>query len=154
MPATETVALQFDPVAIAPGTDLVSSAVRMKMKKVNQIAYGLYGALAILLGVAVLLFPSVLTSDAERTGELIHILREEGAAGVFIGLMSIWCIFNYEKRTAVHCFLIVYAFLMAAIHWFEYLIGHRHLVSPLLNSVPFAVFVLMALLSRGQYRER
>ena len=120
-----------------------------KMKKANQIIYGLYGALAILLGMAVLLFPGVLTSEAERTDPLIHILREAGAAGIFIGLMSIWCIFNYEKRTAVHYFLIVYAFLMAAIHWFEYLSGNRHLMSPLLNSVPFAVFVLMALTSRG-----
>jgi uncharacterized membrane protein len=115
------------------------------MKKANQIFYGLYGAVAILLGVAVLLFPSVLTSEAERTGLVAHILREEGAAGVFIGLMSIWCIFNYQKRAAVHYFLIVYAFLMAAIHWFDYLTGHRHLMSPLVNTVPFAVFVLMAI---------
>jgi hypothetical protein len=110
--------------------------------------------LAILLGVTVLLFPSVLTSEAERTGPLIHILREEGAAGIFIGLMSIWCIFNYEKRNPVHYFLIVYALLMAAIHWFEYLTGNRRLMSPLLNTVPFAVFVLMALLSRSQYQQR
>ena len=119
------------------------------MKKVNQIIYGLFGAGVILLGVAVLLFPNLLVSDAERTGPLIHILREEGAAGIFIGLMSIWCIFNYEKRTAVHYFLIVYAFLMAAIHWFEYLTGNRHLMSPLLNTGPFAVFVLMGLLTRS-----
>lgn len=120
------------------------------MKKANQIIYGLFGALAILLGVAVLLFPRVLNSEAERTGPLIHVLREEGAAGVFIGLMSIWCIFNYEKRNPVHYFLIVYALLMAAIHWFEYLTGHRHLMSPLLNTVPFALFVLMSLLTRSQ----
>ena len=55
------------------------------MKKANQIIYGLYGALAILLGVTVLLFPSVLTSEAERTGPLIHILREEGAAEFLSG---------------------------------------------------------------------
>ena len=124
------------------------------MKKANQIIYGIFGAIAILLGVAVLLFPDVLTSEAERTPTIIHVLREEGAAGVFIGLMSIWCIFNYEKRVAVHYFLIVYAFLMAAIHWFDYLTGHRHLMSPLINTVPFALFVLMAVLSRGQPQER
>src|ERR1700741_1609707 len=103
------------------------------MKKVNQIIYGLFGSIAIVLGVAALLFPSMLTSDEERPLPMMHLLREQGAAGVFIGLMSLWCIFNYEKRAAVHCFLIVYAFLMAAIHWFEYLMGHRHLMSPLLN---------------------
>jgi len=120
------------------------------MEKANQIIYGLFGAIAILLGVAVLLFPNVLTSESERTVPIIHILREEGAAGVFIGLMALWCIFNYERRAAVHYFLIVYTFLMAAIHWFDYLTGHRPLMSPLLNTVPFIVFVLMALSSRSQ----
>ena len=115
------------------------------MKKANRIIYGLFGAGALLLGVAVLVFPSVLTSEAERNVPLIHVLREEGAAGVFIGLMSLWCIFNYERRAAVHYFLIVYAFLMAAIHWFDYLTGHRHLMSPLINTVPFIVLALMAI---------
>jgi uncharacterized membrane protein len=120
------------------------------MKKVNRIIYGLIGTVAILLGFGVFLLPGLLTSDAERTPAIIHLLREEAAAVIFIGLMSLWCIFNYEKRTAVHYFLIVYAFLMAAIHWSDYLTGHRHLMSPLLNTVPFAVFVLMALMSRSQ----
>jgi hypothetical protein len=43
---------------------------------------------------------------------------------------------------------------MAWIHWFDYLTGHRHLMSPLINTVPFALFVLMALVSRGQYQPR
>jgi hypothetical protein len=122
------------------------------MKKANQIVYGLFGAVALLFGTAVLLFPSVLTSQAEPNGLVAHILREEGAAGVFIGLMAIWCIFNYQKRAAVHYFLIAYAFLMAAIHWFDYFNGHRHLMSPLLNTVPFAVFVLTAIGMRSGLR--
>jgi len=118
------------------------------MKKPNQIIYGLFGAVAILLGVAVLVFPGVLTSEEERTLPMIHVLREEGAAGVFVGLMSLWCIFNYEKRAAVHYFLIVYTFLMAAIHWFDYLTGHRHLISPLVNTVPLLVLSIMAVAGR------
>jgi hypothetical protein len=122
----------------------------MKVKKVNQIIYGLFGTVALVLGMTALQSPSLLASEAERTGALLHILREEGAAGVFIGLMSFWCIYKYEERNLVHQFLIVYTFLMAAIHWFEYLTGHRHLMSPLLNTVPFVVFVLMAMFSRSQ----
>ena len=120
------------------------------MKKANQIIYGIFGTLGILFGVVALLFPEMLISEAGRSGLVIHILREEGAAGIFIGLMAIWCIFNYEKRVAVHYFLIVFAFLMAAIHWFDYLTGHRHLMSPLVNTAPFVVLVLMALMSRSQ----
>ena len=114
------------------------------MKKVNQIIYGAYGALAILIGVVSLMFQSVLIPEANRDVELSHILREGGAAGIFVGLMCIWCIFNYERRAAVHYFLIVFAFLMAAIHWFDFLTGHRHLMSPLINSVPLVVLSLMA----------
>lgn len=124
------------------------------MKKVNQIIYGIYGVVAILIGIVSLLFQGLLISEAQRSLELSHILREGGAAGIFVGLMSIWCILNYERRTAVHYFLIVFAFLMAAIHWFDYLTGHRHLMSPLINSAPLIVLVLMALLSRGQYQPR
>ena len=122
------------------------------MKKANQIIYGIFGGGAILIGVVSLMFQGLLISEVHRTGELSHILREGGAAAIFVGLMSIWCIFNYERRAAVHYFLIVFAFLMAAIHWFDFLTGHRHLMSPLINSVPLIVFVLMALLSRSTVR--
>jgi len=122
------------------------------MKKPNQIIYGIFGGGAILIGVVSLMFQGLLISEVHRTGELSHILREGGAAAIFVGLMSIWCIFNYERRAAVHYFLIVFAFLMAAIHWFDFLTGHRHLMSPLINSVPLIVFVLMALLSRSTVR--
>lgn len=122
------------------------------MKTANQIIYGIYGVLGILVGVVSLLFQDLLISEAHRTGELSHILREGGSAAIFVGLMSIWCIFNYERRAAVHYFLIVFAFLMAAIHWFEFLNGHRNWMSPLINSVPLILLVLMALLSRSPAR--
>lgn len=119
------------------------------MKKVNQIVYGIYGAAAILIGIVSLLFQGMLISEAQRSVELSHVVREGGAAGIFVGLMSIWCIFNYERRSAVHYFLIVFAFLMAAIHWFDYFGERRPLMSPVLNSVPLIVLALMALLSRS-----
>jgi len=55
------------------------------MKKANRIIYGVYGAVAVLLGVTALVFPTVLTSEAERAVPLIHILREEGAAEFLSG---------------------------------------------------------------------
>ncbi|MGZ8843746.1 MAG: hypothetical protein ACXW18_08785 [Pyrinomonadaceae bacterium] len=115
------------------------------MKKVNQIIYGVFGALSILIGVVSLMFQGLIISEAHRTIELSHILREGGAAGIFVGLMSIWCIFNYERRAAVHYFLIVFTFLMAAIHWFDYFTGHRQLMSPLINSVPVIVLLVMTI---------
>ena len=118
------------------------------MRKINQIIYAAFGVGAILFGVAALLFQGALLSDTHRSFPTTHIFREEGAAAIFIGLMSLWCIFNYERRTSVHYFLIVFAFLIAAIHWFDYFAGHLPWMSPLYNSVPLIVLTTMAVLSR------
>ncbi len=115
------------------------------MKKANQIIYGLFGAGAILIGIVSLMFQGLFIPEAQRTIELTHVIREGGAGEIFVGLLSIWCIFNYERRAAVHYCLIVFTFLMAAIHWFDYLTGHRPFMSPLLNSVPLIVLLLMTI---------
>jgi len=115
----------------------------------NQIIYGVFGVGAILFGVAALLFQGVLLSEAHRSFPMTHIFREEGAAAIFIGLMSLWCIFNYGRRTSVHYFLMAFAFLIAAIHWLDYFNGHLPWMSPLYNSVPLIVLTTMAVLSRS-----
>jgi hypothetical protein len=120
------------------------------MKKANQIIYGLFGAGLILLGAAALVFQGLLIPESRRTVLVAHLFREEGAAAVFIGLMSFWCIFNYERRAPVHYFLIVFAFLISAIHWFDYLTGHLNWMSPLYNTVPLIVLALMTVFSRRQ----
>ena len=117
------------------------------MKKTNQSIYAVFGFGAILFGVAALLFQGALLSEAHRSFPTTHIFREEGAAAIFVGLMSLWCIFNYERRRSVHYFLIVFAVLIAAIHWFDYFAGHLPWMSPLINSVPFIVLTTMAVLS-------
>ncbi len=118
------------------------------MRKINQIIYAMFGVGAMLFGVAALLFQGALLSDTYRSFPTTHIFREEGATAIFIGLMSLWCIFNYERRTSVHYFLIVFAFQIAAIHWFDYFAGHLPWMSPLYNSVPLIVLTTMAVLSR------
>ena len=107
------------------------------MKKTNQIIYGVIGVGAILYGVAALLFQSVLLEETRRFFPLTHLLREEGAAAIFIGLMAVWCIFNYERKAGVHYSLMVFALLIAAIHWWDYIAGYLPWMSPLYNSVPF-----------------
>ena len=119
------------------------------MRKINQIIYAAFGVGAILFGVAALLFQGALLSDTHRSFPTTHIFREEGAAAIFIGLMSLWCIFNYERRTSVHYFLMAFAFLIAAIHWLDYFAGHLPWMSPLYNSVPLIVLTTMAVLSRS-----
>ncbi len=108
------------------------------MQKINQIIYAVFGVGAILFGVATLLFQEALLSETHRSFPTTHIFREEGAAAIFIGLMSLWCIFNYERRAGVHYFLMAFAFLIAAIHWFDYFAGLTGPVIGLLKDSRFS----------------
>ena len=121
------------------------------MKRINSVIYGLFGIGAILYGAAFLLFPDVLESTAQSF-RIAHILREQGAAAIFVGLMSFWCIFNYERRRIVHYFLMVFAFLLAVIHWHDHFAGHVRWMSAIVNTVPFVVLLIMAVLSRSRER--
>jgi hypothetical protein len=115
------------------------------MRKVNYVLYGITGALFILIGAAGLLWPS-LEQSLNWRGQ--HILREQGAAMIFVGLMAFWCVFNYERRRAVHLFLIVLALLLSLIHWLDYFQGHLLIQSPLVNTVPLILFTLMLFIGR------
>jgi uncharacterized membrane protein len=121
-----------------------------QMRKINSVIYGLFGVVAIVYGVTNLLVPTFMVPEAAQSFPLYHILREQAAAALFIGLMFLWCIFNYERRAAVHYFLIVFTFLLAAIHWIDRFNGHLSWMSPIYNSVPFIVLLIMALLSRAR----
>lgn len=114
------------------------------MRKTNLVVYALLGAGAILYGVVALFFPNLLVPEAAESRHLAHILREQGASAVFIGCMGFWCIFHYEQRRVVHYFLMLFTFLLAGIHWFDYLGGRRPLLSGLANSVPFLVLAALA----------
>ena len=117
------------------------------MRRVNSIIYAVLGAFTILYGVVNLFFPTFMVPESARSFPLSHILREQAAMAIFIGCMFVWCIFNYERRASVHYFLMAFAFLIAAIHWFDYFAGHLPWMSPLINSVPFIVLTTMAVLS-------
>jgi hypothetical protein len=113
------------------------------MKKISLIVYGIYGSVALLAGIALLLYPGLV--EPEASGRLIHLLREQGAATVFVGLMSFWLLLNYERRRTVHLLLTLFAFLIAGIHWFDYFGGRKPLASALLNSVGFVVLLALAI---------
>jgi|SRR6266850_6060740 len=122
------------------------------MKKTNSIIYGLIGAGAVLYGAVALIDPAFLMPEAAQSFHLRHIFREGGAADIFVGLMAFWCIFNYERRAAVHYCLMVFALLLAAIHWFDHFAGYIGWSGPLSNSVPFLVLSGMAILNRPSQR--
>jgi len=130
------------PVLVAPVSETPT------MKKLALIVYGIFGAVAIVFGLATLLFPAAMQTEAAQSIHLAHNLREQAAAIIFVGLMAFWCIFNYQRRTLVHAFLTIFTFLIAGIHWFDYFGGRLPWMSPLYNSVPFLVFLVLAIFDR------
>ena len=78
-----------------------------------------------------------------KSPEEMHLGRELAAAMVFVALMFLWCARNYEQRRAVHGALIVFAVLLALVHWLDYFHGTRPLMSGVINSVLAAVLLAM-----------
>src|SRR5687767_4331265 len=118
------------------------------MKRASVVVYAIFGAVTIALGLGALLVPGSLEEEAIPASNMAHLLREQGAATIFLGLMSFWCIFNYDRRRVVHIFLTLFTFFIAGIHWFDYLKGQRPLMSGILNSVPLIVFLAMLVFNK------
>jgi hypothetical protein len=106
------------------------------MKPVALAVYALIGTLAVVLGIAALLEPALALPPDARSPLTTHLIREQGAEGIFIGLMAFWCPVHFEQRRPVHYALLLFAALFASIHWAEYFANRRQLVSPLVNSAP------------------
>ncbi len=62
---------------------------RGKMPGLTKAIYGLFGEFTVLYGTLTLLFPGALHSEAKQSFHLAHNLREQGAATIFLGLMSL-----------------------------------------------------------------
>lgn len=112
--------------------------------------YGIFGAVAIAIGLGALIVPGAVEPEATEASNMAHLLREQGAATIFLGLMSFWCIFNFDRRKIVHVFLTLFTLFIAGIHWFDYLAGRRPLLSGILNSIPLAIFLTMMVLNRRE----
>ena len=95
------------------------------MKKISAVVYGIFGAVAVAVGLGALIVPGAIEPEATAASDAAHLLREQGAATIFLGLMSFWCIFNYDRRRTVHIFLTLFTFFIASIHWFDYLAGRE-----------------------------
>src|SRR5262245_3711129 len=99
------------------------------MKSIALAAYALIGTLAMILGIAVLLDPALALPPDARAPLAAHLVREQGAEGVFIGLMAFWCLLHFDQRRPVHYALLLFAAIFASIHWAEYFAGRREIVS-------------------------
>src|SRR5262245_19414957 len=117
---------------------------RGSMERAARVVYALFGALTLGLGALTLVRPELALHPDVYSPLTAHLVREQGAEGVFMGLMAFWCLFHFDQRRPVHFALIVFAALFAAIHWAEFFAARRPLASPLINSVPLVAFLATA----------
>ena len=118
------------------------------MPSLARATYAVFGTLAVGLGVIALVHPASALPSEAVSPLTAHLIQEQGAEGIFIGLMSLWCLLGVSSRRPVHMALLIFTALFAGIHWFEYLQARRTLASPLLNSIPFLAFLTTAPFSR------
>jgi hypothetical protein len=111
------------------------------MRTVARVIYGVLGGLAVGLSVLVLFKPALALPPEAYSSLTAHLVREQAAEGIFIGMMSFWCLLNFDRRRPVHLALMFFAAVFAGIHWAEYFQARREVLSPLLNSIPFLALV-------------
>jgi hypothetical protein len=102
-----------------------------------KAVYLLLGTASLSLGLVALLVPSAALPPDSISALTVHLVREQAAHGIFLGLMAWWCFWRFEQRRSVHVALLIFAALFAVIHWAEFLGGRRELLSPILNTLPF-----------------
>lgn len=119
------------------------------MKGLTVGLYWLLGALALVAGIAVLAMPSLIVPPEQSSGLIEHLLREEAALFVFVGLMFFWCATHYEQRRPVHLALLAFIVLFAGVHWLPYFQGGNDLISPLVNTIPVVLLAITAPFGRS-----
>jgi hypothetical protein len=120
-----------------------------------QLLYALVGVVFLVAGVSVLLLKTDLLPEGVRghivdaaRGDLnaMHIMQEFSSLLVFAGLITLWFTWHYDQSRLFHWALTVFWGLFALAHWFDVRGPVESVVGPLINTIPFALFVLIGLL--------
>ena len=122
-----------------------------------KFVYAINAAAFLAAGASTLLVNMGLLPDALRDtvvqfskGDLgvLHIVQELGSLLVLVGLVNLWFIVHYDRSRFFHWALTTYWAIMAVIHWFNVAGPNPSIVGPLVNTVPFVVFLTI-----GVFRE-
>jgi hypothetical protein len=119
------------------------------LKIINITLYIFIGAVSLIIGgAAFFMAPNYAPVDS---AEVVHIIREGGSGGLFVGLISIYCAFNYHQTKGVHYALLTFFLLFSGLHWYDFFNDLRPLSSGLINSIPAGAMLFMFMdKSRGK----
>ena len=127
----------------------------MLTRALARSVYVLFGAVYLLAGVAVLLLGTgllpgpvrdIITDVARDNPNTLHIMQEFGSLLVFVGLITLWFVRHYDQSRPFHWAMTAFWGLIALVHWFDIRGRGDDVVGPLINTVPFALFVAVGLL--------
>jgi hypothetical protein len=117
--------------------------------------YGVFAAGYLIAGGSVLLLGTgllpdaargIITSIAQDNSNTLHIMQEFASLMVFAGLITLWFMWRYDESRPFHWAMTAFWGLFALIHWFDIRGPVSSVVGPLINTAPFALFVVVGLL--------
>jgi hypothetical protein len=120
-----------------------------------KFLYGIMGVVFLAAGVSTLFVNTGLLPDALRDIILhfsqnnlgmLHIIQELGTLLILVSLLTFWFLKHYEQSRAFHWAVTAYWAIMAVIHWFNVAGPNPSVVGPLVNTVPFLIFLTIGLL--------
>jgi hypothetical protein len=116
------------------------------MTTFTRALYWVLGVFTLLAAAVVPVEPQVALPPDAFSPLTAHLMREEAALFVFVGLMSFWCLRHYSQRRPVHLALLTFAAIFAGIHVWGY-VQHPdsdHIRYALPNVLPVALLTITA----------
>jgi len=127
----------------------------MRIEAIAKFVYGFFGAVFLIVGATVMLLHTGLLPEniknivmdfAHGDSLAVHLIQEMASILVFAGLITFWFIRHYELSKAYHWAMTTFWALFALAHWFDGRDGPRSIDGPLINTIPFTLFLLIGLL--------
>ena len=127
----------------------------MWVRLIARTVYVLSGVLLLAIGTGVYfartgMLPGAAQAfldEATRGDALtLHVAQEFGSFVVFAGLACLWCAGRYEQSGPLHAGMTVAWGLFALAHWVDVRGPNPSVAGPLINTVPFALFVVVGAL--------
>ena len=112
------------------------------MHTATRVLYGAVALVGIVGGTATVFAPSLALPAAQSGTLASHLVREQGAGFVFIGLMAAWCAHHEPARRPAHYAFLIFTGLLALIHWMGYLSSGHYIEAAIANSIPFVAFAI------------